>query len=262
MKVEQVTITPDLALDILTKNESNRKVNNRIVKNYAHAMKNGDWKLNGESIKYNKHRLIDGQHRLLACIEAEVPFTTMVITDIDSDVFDSIDIGYKRPAGQIFGMKGEKNANLLAATVKCVKAYYAGEPITRSPYSTIDLERELEKRPDIRESVTKMSNSSNIPFLTKSVAATAHYIFSDIDYRTAEQFFAGLIEGIGLESHSPILLLRNKLIKNMNSAAKLGNDVKLGLTIKAWNYYRTGKHPRLLSYNPSGERAERFPVAI
>lgn len=260
MHIERRTITPEIALELLANNAENRRINEKTVKIYARAMKNGEWKLNGETIKFNSTRLIDGQHRLYACIEAEASFDTFVLADAPDEIFDSIDVGKIRRAGDILGMgpHREKNAALLAATIKIIRAYYANEDIRKTTYSVIEIENTLNERPDIRDFVNKTASFKS-PVLPKSITAACYYIFDGLDHIKAAQFMAGLIDGIGLESGSPILVLRNKLIADHQATAKLPPKAKIAITIKAWNAFRTGKKIRQLNYR-SG--LESFPVAI
>lgn len=49
-------------------------------------MRNGNWKANGEAIKFSSTgRLLDGQHRLRACVKEQVPFTTLVIRGLEDE---------------------------------------------------------------------------------------------------------------------------------------------------------------------------------
>lgn len=67
-----MTVTPAMATEWITKNRSkNRKVSEATVLKYAEDMRSGRWVLNGETIIMDKAgNIIQGQHRLLACIEA------------------------------------------------------------------------------------------------------------------------------------------------------------------------------------------------
>lgn len=68
-KVE--TITPDIAKTMLGENVNNRRISHDNVNMFAREMRNGEWRFNGEAIKFSKDgRLLDGQHRLLAVIAA------------------------------------------------------------------------------------------------------------------------------------------------------------------------------------------------
>lgn len=60
-------ITPERAAEMLSKNKSNRKINQANVRRIADDMLTGNYKLNGETIKfYADGTLADGQHRLTA----------------------------------------------------------------------------------------------------------------------------------------------------------------------------------------------------
>ena len=91
-----VTIGPDLARYYLAKNKKNRLFNAKHVHFLANEIRTGNWKLNGDTIVLNDERLIDGQHRLMAVLMADLPITTLLVTGVSSDVFDTIDIGKKR----------------------------------------------------------------------------------------------------------------------------------------------------------------------
>lgn len=93
MKAEIKRITPEMAREMLEHNGQNRRINSNTVMRYAHLMKTNQWHSNGESISIDENgNLVNGQHRLLACIEANVPFCCVVVYGVkkqDSFVFDS-----------------------------------------------------------------------------------------------------------------------------------------------------------------------------
>lgn len=83
-KVE--TITPDIAKTMLGENVNNRRISHDNVNMFAREMRNGEWRFNGEAIKFSKDgRLLDGQHRLLAVIAADKPLTTLVIRGLEDE---------------------------------------------------------------------------------------------------------------------------------------------------------------------------------
>ena len=102
MEAKVQVITPELAEQYLTKNTNNyRSMSNSVVNAYATDMKTGNWKFNGDSIKFNKSGiLVDGQHRLAAIVKSGVPIQMMVITEIEDDIA-TFDIGKIRTANQI-----------------------------------------------------------------------------------------------------------------------------------------------------------------
>lgn len=102
-----VTITPEIAKELLKHNTGNRKINQANVKRIAEDMIAGDYKLNGETIKiYEDGTLADGQHRLMACVLAGVPFETYIIKGIKKDVLPTIDAGKQRSLVESLNMVG------------------------------------------------------------------------------------------------------------------------------------------------------------
>jgi len=86
-----VQITVEMAKGWLENNDHNRKVTRSRVKEYAAEIKNGMWLPNGESIIISASgRLLDGQHRLLAVVEANMPIEALVVTGV-ADEQDGVD---------------------------------------------------------------------------------------------------------------------------------------------------------------------------
>lgn len=99
-------ITPEQAQEILTNNDNyfkiikgnqQRKVRAKTVDIYTKDLSNDKWKINGETIKFDKEdRLMDGQHRLRSIVKSGKPMITLVVEGIDNEVMDTIDVGLKR----------------------------------------------------------------------------------------------------------------------------------------------------------------------
>lgn len=103
-----MTITPEIAKNILDRgNYDNRNVRKSHVQNLASRILRGEWKLTPQGIiLHTSGRLLDGQHRLLAVIQAETPVTTTVFTVSDESVFKTLDQGAKRSMSDISGVDG------------------------------------------------------------------------------------------------------------------------------------------------------------
>lgn len=112
-------ITPDKAKRYLSGNQNNRKLSTSIVNQYSESIKRGEWKLNGESIKFdNDGKLIDGQHRLHAIIKANTGIQMLVISGLNKEVFSTIDAGKKRTAGDCLSIQGVPNYNGIASIIR------------------------------------------------------------------------------------------------------------------------------------------------
>ncbi len=91
-------ITPELAKHLLaTTNHDNRPLKPAHVKMPVTAI-NDEWMLNGETIAFSKSgRLLDGQHRLTACVNTGKAFQTVIIKGIEDEAaFGTIDTGKPR----------------------------------------------------------------------------------------------------------------------------------------------------------------------
>ena len=113
--IELVTITPEMASKLLENNFNNRPINNGRVKALAKDMAIGKWEVNGETIKiYEDGTLSDGQHRLSACVKANVPFETYIVRNVSKNALTTIDCGEKRSLVHGLQMKGiEIDAKLV-----------------------------------------------------------------------------------------------------------------------------------------------------
>ena len=60
-------ITPDKAKRYLSGNQNNRKLSTSIVNQYSESIKRGEWKLNGESIKFDNDGKIDRRTTSSSC---------------------------------------------------------------------------------------------------------------------------------------------------------------------------------------------------
>jgi len=98
MKTEVIYVTPGYAKSLLAKNASFQRVASKhTVKGYAEAMKRGEWRLTHQGIATDVNGyLIDGQHRLLAVIEAGMTIPMTLFSGVPESSFSVLDIGKKR----------------------------------------------------------------------------------------------------------------------------------------------------------------------
>lgn len=149
---EIVRITPEVARQYLSHNTRNiRPINRAAVRQYANSMINGTWQQNGETIKfYQDGTLFDGQHRLLAIIESNVPQDMLVVRDVPNNV-SITDIGRPRSAktiadsisGQIVSKNIISAAKIIVDGIDGVnKSETPKESIAQYAVDNIDLLRE------------------------------------------------------------------------------------------------------------------------
>lgn len=239
-----MTITPEMARKMLDGNTENRPLHGRHIDRIALAMSDGRWSLNGESIKFSSDGvLIDGQHRLMACIKSGVSFDTVIISNVDPASFSTIDIGTKRTAGDAIGRMGFKNHNAIASALRWVVALTDGK--THRGNVVLDPDQAMAILADnigIQDSVSPADKV--YPLVPKSIGVALHYLFAHKDRAAADKFFFDLKNGENLNVGDPVLSLRNRLVTGrLTSKVKLSvsSSETVALMIRAWNARRSGR---------------------
>lgn len=230
-----MTITPDLASSWLSKQGvKQRRVSPATVADYARAMAEGRWCLNGEAIKISRHDSpLDGQHRLRACVASGCSFQSFVVFGLDPETFDRMDIGRKRTAADILGIEGYSNVVALAGAVRWVMTYRTKSwTITNIRMSTDEVRQFLVAEPGLEKSVSIAQAAKSI--LAPSPAGALHYLFAEKDASAADLFFKDLAEGSGLVSTDPVWVLRERLIKDRLQKSRLVKEDIFLMCIKAW----------------------------
>lgn len=268
VRVRLETITPEIARRELDRSRAitqanperkNRKCSEEFVMELAQAIENGEWEVNGETIKFAIDGFCeDGQHRLEAVCIADRPIETYVVRGLDTGCFDTIDRGKVRTMSQILHRHGEVNTNVLAAAISLLTRYETDslrKPCGRQrPSKVLEM---LAKHKGLRESVRLTSNCTSI--MPQSIAATAHYLFSKLDGDAADLFFGQVVSGENITRTQAVYHLRERLLDNRTKKAKLRAVEIFALTCKAWNATRSGQRVKCLRWRTEGDAPEEFP---
>lgn len=261
-----VTITPAYARELLGRNTQNRKISRTNYKTLVRAMVRDEWKLNGEAIKVDENGFIlDGQHRLYACIEADKAFETLIVEGLPSDTQDTMDTGKSRSVADVLEIRGEKNTHLLAALIRRVYIYenHGLRQALNTGYDTTNHEvlayYETNKwieslTPDAR----RLATYAKIP---ASLGGLLVYVLSKIDADDAAFFIEKLITGENLAANHPIYVLRRTLHQlHEDRKGTKGQPYLAAISVKAWNKFRDGETISILRWTPGGANPEEFPT--
>lgn len=118
MIIEQRLITPEVAADMLTRNDGNRPLRPRTWQGYAKDMLAGKWRQTHEAIAVTASgRLINGQHRLTAVVHSGMSqlFWVAVYDSAETAMDLPIDFGARRTISDI--LKEDKPHVLTANAV-------------------------------------------------------------------------------------------------------------------------------------------------
>ncbi len=263
IRARLVTITPQLAEKWLKKNTHNRGVVHSRVDQYAADMKRGEWRVNGETIKLAADgRVLDGQHRLLAVLEAEVAIQSLVITGLEDTAQETMDQGRGRSLADVFKLRGEKYSNPLATSARVLALYelygQIVQPAYEAPPSIMQASRALERNPELRDSVAFVYLLRK-PWMPSSHMGALHFLFATVDAEAANDFVTKLSTGAELHRAHPIYVLREMLLKAHMDRTPIVQRTQLALLIKTWNAYMAGDEVTRLHWTPGGAHPEAFP---
>ena len=262
-----VDVTPEIAAKWLIDNTHNRALNERVVDVYAGAMARGEWRENGEAIRFSRppRVLLDGQKRLTAVVKSGCTVRLLVIEGLDNEVQRTIDTGQKRSFGDTLNLEyGISNYCDMAAVVNKLYRWKTGQLRGLNRPATVDqlLSLYIEHGDSLNESLRVARTVRRQLPVSGSTMALAHHLFALSDPGDCEVFFLRLRDGQGLVDGDPIFALRKTLLNNLAAGPGRGryNDVALlALVIKAWNAWRAGETVKVLYWRAGGASPEAFP---
>ena len=261
-KVE--TITPAQAARYLEDQGRNRKVKRGVVERYASDMRNGKWEVTGQGLVFAKDgKLLNGQHRLLACIESSKTFPTLVVRGVEAKAFAKMDVGSNRTAGDVLSAAGYSRATLVAAASRVLMGLHDLET-TRAKASTTESRVSWNKNvthtqikdyakvhsTDIYEAIEQVATAdAGVILRPASLFVAVRTRLGRANATRSHEFFDGLISGADLSKTDPRGLLRNMLIKAATEKTLRRSAAwKVAVTIKTWNAWLTGKKVRSLRW--------------
>lgn len=257
-------VSPAMAAEWLTKNESNRSQRSRGRMAYGRDMDANGWKLTGDTIKFDWYdRLIDGQHRLEACVRTGMPFETFVVWGVDPEAQNYVDTGMGRSFRDQLQMRGIKDPGTISALTRRV---FLWEPpfnerldFSRERVTERELGETLDQHPELFDCASFVESFRKKSDVSRSLLAFIYWILSQANGEAAAEFMSKLITGAGLEEDDPILLLRERI------ASEKGNDNRkyqtrvMWLAVCAWNRWMEGKRISKIQLPKGGVKAGNFP---
>lgn len=262
--MEVVRVTPKMAGEWLAnKSVTNRRLKVTLVARFARDMKNGNWELNGSTIVFDQDGvLLDGQHRLQACIDSKTAFHSLVVFGVKSSAFDTVDTGKTRSTADVFTIHGIPNAILTAAICALIWRRDTLGNFMRVGLPSVPTTRELELVQAQYADLIQRAIHTTRPckrLAPPSLLSALYVFFAEKDQDTADLFFQALAAGDGLRSNDPIYLLRERLILDRTSKSRLPKKEIAALIVKAWNYVRNGVSVKQLKWLGTGKGKEGFP---
>ena len=272
VKADAYVVTSHHASRLLRNNSCNRSVSEKTVSKYAQQMAAGKWKMNGEPIILNGDgSLLNGQHRLLACVKSGKPFPSLIVQGIDVSAFDTMDSGKARTLADAMSAEKIPNSTASAATVRNLVTWeQTGSPDTRYLNNLHLVKRDLIDRyyKDaglIQKAVLLGTRLRNKMTVSKSAMAFSYVAFAGFNEQLADEFFKGVIEGQGLAKRDPCYVARERLSKiGIKDAYSMNSTEQAACLFKAFKAFINNVEigPRQLSWRRFGPAAEKFPELV
>jgi len=254
----EVAVSPAVAAQWLTLNTGNRKPSRAKVRRFAEVIREGKWLLNGETIKFSASgRLVDGQSRLQAIVEAGKPATLEVRGGLPDEAQQTMDCGETRKGTHTLEMMGEANPKVLSPALRLIFKWENGSLGTggsadvrgrMSVLENLAIKPMLARHPALRASTGwAVARSAQIrKLMPMSEAAFFHYLLGTATRLKRDAFVEQLFTGNALSQ--PVALLRQRILTAQDG--RLSAGARLKLTVKAWNAFHAGKQLKELTLTP------------
>ncbi len=252
-----VEITPKIASGLLEMTDLSvqRKLSKVHVDFLARELSKGDWAFNGDSIRQDcEGNIIDGQHRLNACIVSGVSFSTLLIKGLPTEYIHTIDVGGKprslANALEINHKQNYKYSNQIASSAKLIKFLEAGSTggtgckKMKAHLTGSSLLLFIKENPTFIEFITDTMRlrANGDKFITGTVFCAIKWITDQIDLNTSNKFWQGLSDGIGINQTCSIWYLRKRIMRGkVNRDARLTHSELIIIIYNTFNSFVEGK---------------------
>lgn len=223
-------ITPEKAVEILSRMVDNRHPNERRVREYAQRMLSGEWRIS-DPIKFDtEDRLYDGQHRVMAVVKAGIPVEFAVIRNMPTNAKLYCDMGQARSTLHIANIMGLRlQSTKISCTKEIMRMTYILQSAGISHHLAIKMYMKYSNGVDFAcrnikcESGVRIQNSCFPAAIAKAYFYENH---ATLD-RFARAFYTGFAEG---EHEYAAITLRNSFLKE--AKGKLGGSERVNWTYK------------------------------
>lgn len=267
--VEQLTIGPAEAKQLLEENRHNRNLRTSKVDQYARDMLSGNWHASAETIKFDWNgRMIDGQHRLNAVISAGVTVPMMVARGLDPKSQTVIDAGAKRSSADALSFSGmASNTAIISAAARIGLRYDAGllrttESGFGGSMSNSEVLAWVDENPSIIDAAALASKTFKGIGATPSALAFAAMKLLAVDEIAAFEFLMSTAEFRTNGATDPRSTLIRTFSRLKEQRVKLTPALQLSLLFRAWNAWREERELRSLpatTSSPEGVRGVMIP---
>lgn len=234
-------IYPDTARSYLARNNNSMPLVRTHWAKIAIDIKAGRWVPTGDPIRFNERgELIDGQHRLMACVVADIPIMVLAVRGVKQFAQCMMDKGRTRTHSALLTNRGVQQAAAVSGAAFLLYKLYVGRLAGCSKPNDAVLDDIIRVNAKLQDSAVFFASLKQSQLLTKPIGTCLHYLFSVVSSQEqADEFWSESLLGSN-DPTSPTTLLHHRLI----ARDKLPPSEKIGLSIMAWKNWTKGKRAR------------------
>lgn len=244
-KMERIIVTPEIAQAWLDKNTGNRKVKGRHVTTIARDMAEGRFVYTADPIRFDTDgRLIDGQHRLLACVKAGTPFETLVVYGLPPSVQSAIDTNAVRSPSDTLAMMGFHYTSPLAAAARLLYAERIGHSgVTNVSVSKAEILDIIERHKELPASVNDVRQRRLPVGIPPAQVAVVSYVGRHLLRvpDVAATFLNVMATGVPFYEGDAAHACRERLIRTSGGATIMNQGARWRLIKHSWNLFSAGQ---------------------
>jgi hypothetical protein len=251
---EFVLAPEDCLLLLTTFNTNNRRVRSQNVIRYADSFSSKVLNT-GDTIKFDTNgRLIDGQHRLYACVQSGVPFKTLVAFGCDPEAFKVLDPGHgARSSEDVFQSGGVSRAHETASMVRWVMYLERGELATRPSYTAEERYDFFKANMDdvlTLEALRVAERGYKQTGFSKAALAGLYYYLTVEDCTDVDEFFEAIAEGTHRKQfHGIGALVKYRAKLDALPGVSMSDGAFITALIKVWNSYKLRSRVSVANFN-------------
>jgi hypothetical protein len=251
---------------VLVYNTGNRRVGRRKLDVLARQMRNGEFENTGEPIIISAEGVLNnGQHRLLAVVEADAVVDMDVRFGIPRRAFTKTDTGAPRTGGDVLTIAGVAHGGMVSSAVRLLILYKRGLPDSiREFVSNDEIARAYERWSSIAEVAQRVA-AYNFPKGIRStpLLATAYLASRSPGKTKLDAWLHTLATGLDASRDNPAYQLRERLMGGITApiGTREGLLERFALMIKSWKLYAADETVpmRQFHWRSTGRAAELFP---
>jgi len=265
VSARMIIVTPELAEKWLSQqiNRHNRKIQPTHISAIARDIKNEEWMVNAQPISFTADpfkagaddnlRLLNGQHRLRAVIEADTPIEVPIAINVREEAFPTFDVHAKR---SVVTAPDRTDSRVLSAAARFQWKEDNGFKIMESSASptATEIKRTLENHPGLAENFPRSRRTGMVKIASAGVLTYFFYRISRNDKKLAQDFMDDLEYGQGLDKGNPVRTAREDFLSDRG---KMSRREVLSRLLSAWTAYKAwrGKSAKAAAKAAAAEEA-------